>query len=72
MHDYALSYFLHAAGISRSTWYHIMHALKRMDSHAELKNKINEIYHYHKGRYGHRRVTLSLRKHGLLMNHKVV
>lgn len=49
-----------------------MNALKRVDCHAELKNKISEIYHYHKGRYGYRRITLTLRKQGLLVNHKTV
>ncbi len=58
--------------MSRSTWYHNMNALKRVDCHAELKNKISEIYHYHKGRYGYRRITLTLRKQGLLVNHKTV
>ena len=70
--EYALSDLLRVAGMSRSTWYHNMHALKRVDSHAELKNKISEIYHYHKGRYGYRRVTLSLREQGLLVNRKTV
>ncbi|AVF37034.1 transposase [Rahnella sikkimica] len=58
--------------MSRSTWYHNMDALKRVDRHAELKDKISEIYHCHKGRYGYRRITLSLRKQGLLVNHKTV
>lgn len=58
--------------MSRSTWYYNMNALKRMDRHAGLKDKIREIYHYHKGRYGYRRITLSLKKQGLLVNHKTV
>lgn len=58
--------------MSRSTWYHNMNALKRVDKHVGLKDKIREIYHYHKGRYGYRRITLSLRKQGLLVNHKAV
>jgi putative transposase len=33
---------------------------------------INEIYHYHKGRYGYRRITLEINKRGLLINHKTV
>ena len=56
----------------RSTWYHNMNVLKRVDRHAGLKGKIREIYHYHKGRYGYRRITLSLRKQGVLVNHKTV
>lgn len=56
----------------RSTWYHNMNALKRVDKHAELKDKIREIYHWHKGRYGYRRILLSLRNQGLSANHKTV
>ncbi|MFP9462466.1 IS3 family transposase [Pectobacterium brasiliense] len=70
--EYALSDLLRAADMSRSTWYHNMNALKRVDRQAGLKNKIREIYHWHKGRYGYRRITLSLRKQGLLINHKTV
>lgn len=69
---HALGDLLRAAGMSRSTWYHNMNALKRVDRHAGLKDKIREIYHYHKGRYGYRRITLSLRKQGVLINHKTV
>ncbi|TCC13417.1 IS3 family transposase [Kosakonia quasisacchari] len=71
-HRHALSDLLRAAGMSRSTWYHNLNALKRVDRHAGLKDKIREIYHWHKGRYGYRRITLSLRKQGLLVNHKTV
>ncbi len=49
-----------------------MNALKQVDRRAELKDKISELYHWHKGRYGYRRVTLSLRKQGLRVNHKTV
>jgi len=58
--------------MSRSTWYHNMNALKQVDRYAGLKDKIREIYHWHKGRYGYRRITLSLRKQGMLVNHKTV
>lgn len=58
--------------MSRSTWYHNINVLKQVDRHAELKDKICEIYAYHKGRYGYCRITLSLRRQGLLVNHKTV
>ena len=70
--EHALSDLLRAAGMPRSTWYHNMHALTQVDKYAELKAKIREIYHYHKGRYGYRRITLALRKQGLSVNHKTV
>lgn len=34
--------------------------------------QITEIYHKHKGRYGYRRITLALRKTGMIINHKTV
>ncbi|WP_228712554.1 IS3 family transposase [Klebsiella pneumoniae] len=42
------------------------------DRYAGLKENIRKIYHYHKGRYGYRRITLALRKQGLRINHKTV
>ncbi len=58
--------------MSRSTWYYNMNALKQGDRYAGLKENIRKIYHYHKGRYGYRRITLALRKQGLRINHKTV
>ncbi len=46
--------------------------MKQPDKYAQTKAKIAEIYHKHKGRYGYRRITLELRKTGLLINHKTV
>jgi putative transposase len=37
-----------------------------------MKSLISTIYHDHKGRYGYRRITLELRNHGFLINHKTV
>lgn len=37
-----------------------------------MKSHIASIYHQHKGRYGYRRVWLTLRKLGHMINHKVV
>jgi putative transposase len=58
--------------MSRSTWYYNINALKQADKYTTLKRKIKEIYHHHKGRYGYRRITLSLRRLGLIINHKVI
>ncbi len=68
-HEHALRDLLRAAGMSRSTWYYNMNALKQGTGMRVLKN-IRKIYHYHKGRYGYRRITLALRKQGLRINHK--
>ena len=46
--------------------------MEQPDKYAEIKTKIVEIYHKHKGRYGYRRITLELRKNGITINHKTV
>ncbi|EJC3639749.1 transposase, partial [Salmonella enterica] len=33
---------------------------------------LSEVYQYHKGRYGFRRITVWLKRQGLRINHKVV
>jgi putative transposase len=58
--------------MARSTWYHNLSALKRMDKYADIKRQIRDIYFYHKGRYGYRRITFILKKQGNKINHKTV
>lgn len=43
-----------------------------MEKYAVIKRLIERLYHRHKGRYGYRRIGLSLRKLGHLVNHKTV
>lgn len=45
------------AGMARSTWYNHSQAFNRPDKYAEIRQRVSEIYHYHKGRYDYRRVT---------------
>ena len=40
--------------------------------YAALKDRINVIFHAHKGRYGYRRVTAAIRQLGQKINHKTV
>lgn len=42
------------------------------DKDAELKQEISDLYHYHKGRYGYRRITLELNNRGKNINHKKI
>lgn len=63
---------LKIAGMARSTFYYGLQQLDRPDKHTALKAQIQGIYHKHKGRYGYRRIMLSLRKSGYLVNHKTV
>lgn len=63
---------LSIAQLSRSTFYY--HASKRQvtDPLRGVKQKIQALYHHHKGRYGYRRITATLRQSGELINHKKV
>lgn len=56
--------------MARSTFYYHHHP--REDKHAALRARIAAIFHRHKGRYGYRRITLTLRNEGLAVNHKTV
>ena len=42
------------------------------DKYSKLEDRITQIFHEHKGRYGVRRITAQLRNEGVLINHKTV
>lgn len=67
-----LALLLRAARLSRSTFYYHLKALDAVDRYAELKQRIAAVYARHKGRYGYRRITATLRQSGELVNHKTV
>jgi putative transposase len=63
---------LHAAKLSRSTFYYQAKAQQGEDRSADLKSRIREVYDCHKGRYGYRRITTELCRKGCNVNHKTV
>ncbi len=63
---------LRIAGMARSTFYYQAKALEAGDKHASLKTRLLELYHQHKGRYGYRRITVAIRRTGVVVNHKTV
>jgi len=67
-----LAALLHAAGLARSTFYYQQAALQATDRYATTKDQIKAIYDKHKGRYGYRRITATLRRQGSVINHKTV
>lgn len=69
---YGLEKLLELEGMARSTFYYNLAALRKGDIDELLKKKIYDTYHLHKGRYGYRRITLSLRQDGIHINHKKV
>lgn len=67
-----MKYLLLAADLPRSTYYFHLGAMGAEDKCASLKKAIQDIQERHKGRYGYRRVTASLRQEGHLANSKKV
>ena len=58
--------------MARSSYYYHKKRSQSTDKYEEVKILIKEIYHYHKGRYGYRRITLEINKRGLVINHKTI
>lgn len=72
MHFYPIDEPLRAAEITRITFYYHLKALSKPDKYADVKKRIGEIYHENRGRYGYRRVTMSLHREGKQINYKAV
>ncbi|WP_082894371.1 IS3 family transposase [Psychrobacter sp. SHUES1] len=70
--QYALSDLLTIAKLARSRFYYHRASLSSKDKYADLKQRIRDIYHHHKGRYGYRRITQTLKNEGLIYNHKLI
>jgi putative transposase len=60
------------AGLARSTFYYQQKAAQACDKHQVLKEQIGTIFARHKGRYGYRRITTTIRQLGTKVNHKTV
>jgi len=60
------------AGLPRSSYYYHVSQIEKADKYEALKSEISEIYHENKGRYGYRRILLTLRNRGRTINHKTV
>jgi putative transposase len=63
---------LKLAGLARSTFYYQQKARQASDRHQDLKEQIGTIFARHKGRYGYRRITATIRQLGQKVNHKTV
>lgn len=61
-----------SAGLARSSYYYCQKSAQQPDHHAQAKKLIQSVYHQHKGRYGYRRIGLTLRHAGHGLNHKTV
>jgi putative transposase len=69
---YKLSVLLNIADLARSTFYYQRKIDRCDDRYSSVRQRIVALFHYHKGRYGYRRITLALRNEGHVINHKTV
>lgn len=58
--------------MARSTFYYYLKKFMRPEKDSVVKAEIIAIYQQHKGRYGYRRITTTLKNKGLRINHKKV
>jgi putative transposase len=58
--------------MARSTFYYYLKKFDQPDKNSSVKAEIMAIYQQHKGRYGYRRITTTLRHKGMKINHKKV
>ena len=63
---YELTSFFKVPKSSYLSW----KARHREDEDTGIKKRIEEIFEYHKKRYGYRRITATLHQEGLIVNHK--
>jgi len=56
----------------RSTYYYYEKKCQSIDKYQEIKQLIKQIFNYHKGRLGYRRITLLIKQKGIIINHKTV
>ena len=69
---FRLDLLLEAARLPRSTYYHQLKQLDKLDKDKDLKAEIQSIFTEHRGNYCYRRMTLELRNRGYVVNHKRV
>jgi len=70
--DFPLKALLKIAKLKKSTYYYHLQKWATPDKYQEIKERIQTLFHHHKGRYGYRRICLALRNEGILINHKTV
>ena len=70
--DFPLQALLKVAKLKKSTYYYHLQKWVKPDKYQAIKERIQTLFHYHKGRYGYRRISLALRNEGFFINHKTV
>lgn len=58
--------------MAKSSYYYHLKTRSVLGKYDDLKERVKNIYHQHKGRYGYRRITLEMKNEGFIINHKTV
>lgn len=58
--------------MAKSTFYYHLSRLKVPDKYKVIRKRIKKLFKLHKSRYGYRRITITLRKEGYIINYKTV
>ncbi|MCX7711512.1 MAG: IS3 family transposase [Clostridia bacterium] len=70
--EYSIELLLEISDLPRSTYYYHLKNSEKGDKYKQIKENIQKIFHENRGRYGYRRITISLKRTGYLVNHKTV
>lgn len=71
-HQFPIKGLVKVAGLSRSTYYHLVSKMNQPDPDRKWKRRIQWIYKVNEGRCGYRRITDVLQNKGHTINHKKV
>jgi putative transposase len=71
-HEFKVVDLIQVAAIPRSTYYYWIKHRERPDKYQAIKEAIADIYHEHKGRYGHRQIRKALAKQKIFLDPKTV
>ncbi|XWR68602.1 IS3 family transposase IS150 [Providencia manganoxydans] len=67
-----MKYLLYATKLAKNVFYYHVRELKKPKEYTIELERIEKIYHEHKGRYGYRRIHLTLKNEVVTLNHKTV
>lgn len=69
---FKLTDILKRIGIPEATYHYHIQQLEKADPDKKIKEMITTLFHKHEGKYGYRRIHLTLRAQGVKINHKKV
>lgn len=58
--------------MARATFYYHSQRQQIPDKYLSVREQIDEIFTFHKGRYGYRRITMELHNRSITINHKTI